>query len=102
VRLKVAVRAVGVDKAADLGLLVAVDDLDPGGGCGSDGVAGVAKSKTLEKRAPGGVNRIGIVEPSGVGGFKDIRIGAGRERGIHDCRRKNTLDNCRDVFFRET
>ena len=90
VRLEVADRAVGVDEVVDAGLLEAVDDVDVGGGVGGTGESGgegavvVAEAETLEEGAPGGVDRIGLVEPGLIHLLDHGGVGVGRDgHGIH-------------------
>ncbi len=90
VGLEVAVGTVGVDVADDLGLLVGIDYPDSGGadggggGLGAGGGGVVAEREALEKGAPRGIDRVGIIEPLGVGGLDEVGIVASGERnGVH-------------------
>src|SRR5690242_17609754 len=83
-RLEVTVGAVGVNQAAHLSLLDAIDDLDAGRCRGGEGSAIITQRKALEKCPPRGVDGVRIIEPEMVHLLDDFGICAGRKGdGIH-------------------
>ena len=83
VGFEVAVGTVSVYVADDLRLFIGIDDIDAGcrcccgGGFGTGERLGVAQGKTLEKGTPSGIDRIGVIEPLGVGGLDEVGVCAG-------------------------
>jgi hypothetical protein len=81
-RLDMADGAIGVDEVVDAGLLGRVDD--GAGGRAGRGLTVAAEGKALEERAPGRIDRVGVVEPALVIFLDEAGVGAFGDRdGIH-------------------
>ena len=91
VGLEVSERTVGVDQLVDARLLEAVDDRSRGVGLGRVarslregrdwGIAVGAQRKPLKKRAPSGVDRVGVAEPGLIRCLKDVGVSEGGKVG---------------------
>ena len=76
--LQMPVGAESVDESADLRLLEAVDDPDPGGLSSRQRVAAVAEREALKEGAPRWIDGIGILLPRFKRRLDDGGIGVGR------------------------